>query len=168
MWDYQPDADVNDLKTCAFDYIRLGQHQEDFRDIIRTPSQSNSSFFATKDLWSSFKKKHFEVVDSNPEISVEEIIRENAGADVSRLLKARDHEWREKVKEKLNENFNAHKDRLNNKLESNEPIRLLSKALDALFNINNSSLKEVSTSEIGVLITSIEIKLSEIKNTIKK
>ena len=166
MWDYQPDVDVTDLKTCAFDYIRLGHHQDEFRDIIRIPNPTSSSFFATKEIWNSFKNKHFEIVDSQEEVSVEDTIRANPSADVGRLLKMRDTDWRNKVKESLKENFNKHQDRLHNKLEANEPLRLLNKALDALQNIDNKTIAEFSSSNILGVVSNIELRLNQIKSSI--
>ena len=163
MWDYEPDTDVTDLKSCAFDYIRLGVHQEEFRNIIRTPNSSSSSFFATKELWNSFKENHFNAVDTVQEKNVDELIKENPSADVSRVLKVRDSEWRKNVKDSLDDNFNKHQDRLSNKQEANEPVRLLNKALDALLNINSSNLIFNSKDQVASTIDSIEQKLIEIK-----
>ncbi|MBM3159697.1 MAG: hypothetical protein FJZ66_00045 [Bacteroidetes bacterium] len=165
MWDYEPDTDVTDLKSCAFDYIRLGFHQDDFRDIIRTPKTSSSSFFASKEIWESFRDKHFSIVEEIQETPVDNLIKENPLADVSRLLKMRDNEWREKVKDNLNRNYEEHHDKLSNKQESNEPLRLLNKALDALLNINNKSLKSIPFNEVNSRIYSIESKLDELKNS---
>ena len=166
MWRYEPDIDVTDLKTWAFDYIRLGHHQDEFRDIIRIPSSTASSFFATKDIWNSFKQKHFEIVDSQAEVSVQDTIRSSPGADVGRLLKIRDNDWRNKVKESLKENFNKHQDKLHNKLEATEPLRLLNKALDALQNIDNKAIAEITSTDIGAVLSSIELRLNQIKSSI--
>ena len=136
MWDYSPESDVNDLKLCAFDYIRLGFEQTDFRDIIRTPSRANSSFFANKGIWESFRDKHFEIVDSVKEEPVEELIQKNPNDDLKRLLRIRDSKWRKKIEEKLRGNYAVHKDKLSNKQEAAEPLRLLAKALDALKSVD--------------------------------
>lgn len=166
MWDYEPDIDVTDLKSCAFDYIRMGFHQDHFRDIIRTPNKTTSSFFATKDIWQSFRDSHFDIVENIQETPVSDLIKENPGADVSRLLKMRDHDWKSKVEKSLMDNYEEHHDKLSNKLESNEPLRLLNKALDALMNINNQSLTALPTASINPTIESIERKLSELRKSL--
>ena len=140
MWDYSPEKDVTELMICAFDYIRAGFSQTDFRDIIRTPSVQNSGFFANKDLWESFRNKHFEIVEQVEEETVKDIIKDHPGANIKRLLKARDQKWKEQIFKEIEDNYNIHKDKLDNKKESNEPIRLLNKALDALRAIDISSV----------------------------
>jgi len=146
MWGYDVEADVSDLKSIAFDYIRLGLDQQDFRDIIRKPSKNNtdSSFFSNEEIWRQFTHAHFETVEGIHEKSVDDIIRENPGADVGRLLRARDNAWNDAIGEKLNENFQRSRDKLNNKQQAAEPIKLLQKAWEAISAVDTSqdSFKE--------------------------
>lgn len=162
MWDYSPETDVNDLKVCAFDYIRLGFEQTDFRDIIRTPSKSNSSFFANKEIWESFRDRHFGVVESVEEEPVQKMIQKHPDADLKRLLRVRDNNWRKGIEAKLRENYGIHKDKLGNKQEAAEPLRLLAKALDAL--------KSVDTGASSFLAEAadISLKLQEIQGVVVK
>lgn len=134
MWGYDVEGDVSDLKLLAFDYIRLGMDQTDFRDIIRKPtkSQSDASLFASEEIWKNFSEKHFATSESIKEQSVEEIIRDNPDGDLKRLLRARDEEWRDKVRESFTDNFNSSRDKLNNKQQASEPMKLLRKAYEAL------------------------------------
>lgn len=140
MWGYDVEADVSDLKSVAFDYIRLGLDQQDFRDIIRKPSKNNTdaSFFSNEEIWTQFSNEHFEIVESIQEQSVDEIIRDNPSGDISRLLRARDNTWRGSIGEKLNGNFERSRDKLNNKQQAAEPIKLLQKALEAMSAIDTS------------------------------
>lgn len=147
MWDYSPESDTSDLKLCAFDYIRLGFEQTDFRDIIRTPSKSNSSFFANKEIWGSFRDKHFEIVEGVEEEPVAELVKKNPNADLKRLLRIRDSNWRKKVDEGLRGNYIVHKDKLSNKQEAAEPLRLLAKALDALKSVDTGAVSFLSERE---------------------
>jgi len=146
MWGYDVEADVSDLKSVAFDYIRLGLDQQDFRDIIRKPNKNNTdtSFFANEDIWKKFSEKHFEAVDTVSEKSVEDIIKETPTGDLKRLLRQRDNDWKENVGEKLNENFMHSRDKLNNKQQAAEPIKLLQKAWEAMSAVDTSqeSFKE--------------------------
>jgi len=146
MWGYDVEADVSDLKSVAFDYIRLGLDQQDFRDIIRKPSKNNTdaSFFSNEEIWRQFSNEHFKVVESIKEQSVDDIIRDNPTGDIGRLLRARDSTWRDAIGEKLNENFQRSRDKLNNKQQSAEPIKLLQKAWEAMSAIdtNQDSFKD--------------------------
>ena len=134
MWDYDVEIDVSDLKAIAFDYIRLGLDQTDFRDIIRKPTktQTDASLFANKEIWRKFSEDHFATVESVTEQSVDDIIRNNPNGDLKRLMRARDNAWKEKVSKALYENFNSSRDKLNNKQQAAEPMKLLQKAYAAL------------------------------------
>lgn len=146
MWGYDVEADVSDLKTIAFDYIRLGLDQTDFRDIIRKPSnaQTDASLFANEEIWRQFSDEHFDTIETVTEETVEDIIRANPNGDLKRLMRARDNAWKEKVGEALRENFNRSRDKLNNKQQAAEPLKLLQKAWSALSAVDTSqdSFKE--------------------------
>ena len=79
MWDFDPEVDTTDLKLIAFDYIRAGFDQTKFRDIIRKPTSTTpaASFFGCKDIWESFKERHFSQIDpvTDAEESVESILQ---------------------------------------------------------------------------------------------
>ena len=140
MWGYDVESDVSDLKAIAFDYIRLGIDQTDFRDIIRKPSKNltDASLFANEDIWRDFSDKHFQATEAIKEQSVADIIRENPDGDLKRLLRARDNEWREKIEATLKENFNNSRDKLSNKQQAAEPMKLLRKAFEALSAIDTN------------------------------
>ena len=59
-------------------------------------------------------------------------------------MRARDNAWKEKVGEALRENFNRSRDKLNNKQQAAEPLKLLQKAWSALSAVDTSqdSFKE--------------------------
>ncbi len=140
MWDYDIENDVSDLKSISFDYIRLGLLQTDFRDIFRKPTATNrsSSFFACKDIWEDFVTRHFDIVESATEQPVRDIIEKNPNADLTKLLRARDNAWINQVREQMESNFKASKDRLSNKQNAAAPVQLLNKALSALSSIDIS------------------------------
>ncbi len=148
MWGYDVETDVSDLKAVAFDYIRLGLDQQDFRDIIRKPTKSSedASLFANEDIWREFSDKHFSAMDPVSETSVEDIIRDNPNGDLKRLLRARDNAWREQVGTTMHENFNHSRDLLSNKQQAAEPVKLLQKSWSALSSVDTTqqSFKEDS------------------------
>ena len=140
MWDFDPEIDTNDLKMIAFDYIRCGFDQTDFRDIITKPSASNPnrSFFGCQDIWASFRDMHFDQIDpiTDSEESVDSIIQNANGADITRLLRARDNSWKNRVFGIMQGNYNRSKDKLYNKQAADNPLKLLQKALDVLESID--------------------------------
>ena len=143
MWDFDPEVDTTDLKLIAFDYIRAGFDQTKFRDIIRKPTSSTpaASFFGCKDIWESFRDRHFSQIDpvTDAEESVEAILQ-NADPedDVARLLRKRDNAWKTKVHASIEENFGKSSEKLRNKQEADNPLKLLQKALDALSDIDTT------------------------------
>lgn len=143
MWDFDPEVDTTDLKLIAFDYIRAGFDQTKFRDIIRKPTSSTpaASFFGCKDIWESFRDRHFSQIDpvTDAEESVEAILH-NADPedDVARLLRKRDNAWKTKVHASIEENFGKSSEKLRNKQEADNPLKLLQKALDALSDIDTT------------------------------
>lgn len=157
MWGYDVEVDVSDLKSIAFDYIRLGLDQTDFRDIIRKPTNAikDASLFANENIWKDFTDKHFKITESVNERSVDDILKENPDADLKRLLTARDNEWRSKVEKSMQDNFNSARDKLYNKQKASEPLKLLQKAYDALcaVDIKQDTLK--STPDVKNMIKAI-------------
>lgn len=143
MWDFDPELDTTDLKLIAFDYIRAGFDQTRFRDIIRKPTASTpaASFFGCKDIWEAFRERHFSQIDpvTDAEESVESILQ-NADPedDVARLLRKRDNAWKGKVHTAIEENFGKSSEKLRNKQEADNPLKLLQKALDTLNDIDTS------------------------------
>ena len=169
MWDYDLETDVSDLKQIAFDYIRLGMEQTDFRDIIRKPSAAtpSSSFFACKDIWQDFVEQHFDAVDSVYEKSVQEIIDESPNADLTKLLRQRDVEWRKNVQEKLQRNYKEAKDKLGNKQDAGAPIQLLMKALSALSSIDTTQQSFKSDPRVASGLNQLETLIHEYKEELE-
>ena len=157
MWGYDVETDVSNLKAIAFDYIRLGLDQVDFRDIIRKPTKAmtDASLFANEEIWKQFSEDHFTVVDEVEEESVDDIIRENPDGDLKRMMRARDTAWRDKVSKALNENFNRSRDKLNNKQQAAEPMKLLQKALSALSAVDTSQPSFKSDSGVDEYLKNI-------------
>lgn len=166
MWDYDLETDVSDLKTVAFDFIRLGMDQTDFRDIIRKPTASNpsSSFFACKDIWEDFMETHFDIVDSATEQSVQDIIDQNPDADLTKLLRARDNAWIAQVKDAMQLNYRNSKDKLSNRQNAAAPVQLLGKAISALASIDISQETFKHDPQVKTQIKAIESLLQTFKD----
>lgn len=157
MWGYDVEEDVSNLKAVAFDYIRLGLDQVDFRDIIRKPTktQTDASLFANEEIWKQFSEDHFAIVDEVTEESVDDIIRDNPDGDLKRMMRARDTAWKDKVSQALNENFNRSRDKLNNKQQAAEPMKLLQKAYSALSAVDTTQPSFKSDSGVEEYLQSI-------------
>lgn len=165
MWDYDPEADVADLKLVAFDYIRANFEQALFRNIISTPTSKNpaSSFFAKKEVWEQFRDKHFKVTADVEEESVEDIISKNP-PDLSRALKARDLQWRQKVEEALDNNYFQSKDILENHANSAKPLQQLIKACQALEVVDVTQSSFATDGRVREYVKSLQDYVSKFKN----
>ena len=82
--------------------------------------------------------RHANEVSGIEELTTEEIREANPGEDLSKLFKSRDNEWSEKAKNILKNNLKYHVNRLENKRDSNQPMKLLEKALNILETVDTN------------------------------
>ena len=159
MWDFDPEIDTEDLKLIAFDYIRFGFDQVAFREIIKKPSAQNpnASIFGNKEIWTVFRDKHFETIDpiTNTEEPVESLIEHSGGGDITRILRARDNQWRALVGAHMQENFGKSIEKLQNKQAADNPLKLLQKALDALESVDTDQESFKKSGEVLECIKAI-------------
>ena len=142
-WIQSSDVDEQEtnLKSICFDYIRLRLKQGfDYRAIAYT---KNSNFLVDEPTWREFVDKHFSTVDSVQEQSTEDTLStaEN-DEDMEFLLKRREETWQEQVKNLMEENYSYAKDRIENKKDKAKPLTLITKAINALNDIELSSLDD--------------------------
>ena len=135
-WDYN-EMDLADLETVCFDYIRAQYEGKEFRYIAQ-PSKKDG-IFCRKSVWEDFYRAHLNAVDALEEKSLEEMVSENPGADLTKLLEVRDSEWSEKIENNLKKNLNIAKRRLEDINVANEPLVLVRRAYEALNSINTDS-----------------------------
>jgi hypothetical protein len=137
-WPYN-DADIVDLTSVCFDYIRAQYEGKEFR-IIAQPN-GERSLFCKKNVWDHFLDSHSTTVEpiNETEKSVDHYRQENQGEDISKLLAARDNDWKEKVKNHLKGNLA--KAETENRLvnDANEPSKLINMAIQALTSINTDA-----------------------------
>lgn len=136
------DCDVDDLKTIAFDYIRVKYEGKKFRNIAH--GQRQNHFFGNKQIWDSFKDKHFQCID--PLREEEEGINLDS-ENLTSALNGRDEKFKEKTQDLLDENLDTHCTKLRNQKEKDEPAKLISKAIDSMSAINKRS-KEFEKPEV--------------------
>jgi hypothetical protein len=161
------DEVITDLKTICFDFIRLGEHnQEEYRLIM----QGNYSFLANESIWKKFVKSYFDKVDEvSEEKTTEEVLETSkSDEDSTRLLRARDNEWKSAVKEGISGAFTESKISLDNNRDKDEPLKLLKKAINALTSINHETIKSAENkTELSERIQEILDLVKEIKTDIE-
>lgn len=128
--------DVDDLKIISYDYIRTKYEGKDFRNIAY--GLKDNHFFGDKQIWQSFKDFHFKHID--PVKENEEKIKLDS-ENIEAYLNDRDKKFLEKTKSEggkssLDENIEIHRQKIANKKSANEPLKLVSSAIDALSAIN--------------------------------
>ncbi|MDB5257656.1 MAG: hypothetical protein JWM14_2351 [Chitinophagaceae bacterium] len=135
-FDHYKNTDVDDLKIISYDYIRIKYEGKDFRNIAYGHKENH--FFGDKQIWESFRDYHFEHVE--PVKFKEEKIHLNTD-NFEAYLKDRDTQFfnatlNDKGRSFLDENIEMHSQQLRNKKSANEPLKLVSNAIDALTAIN--------------------------------
>ena len=97
------------------------------------------------------------------EESVDEIIAKNP-PDLSRALKARDQQWRQKVEDALDDNYIQSKDILENHANSAKPIQQLIKACQALEVVDVTQSSFVTDGQVRGCVQSLEDFVSKFKD----
>ncbi len=129
-FDGYKDADVDDLKAIAFDYIRAKYEGKEFR-LIAEGNRPNH-FFGDKKIWNSFIKFHNERIANIQEVPVD-----YTSTKLNQHLNDRDTKYFESTlldgKESfLENNIKIHEEKLGYNRASDEPKKLVDKAYDAL------------------------------------
>lgn len=140
---------VADLKAITFDYLRLDKFSQ--QEIRIISSTSGANFLLDQNVWENFVSDYWDFMDTvEEEKSVEETLSNaNSADDSKRLLRQRDEKWKRSVSERLIENFNDKKNIIDNKSEKQRPASLIKRAINALSEIDESSLS--SSSEIETI-----------------
>jgi len=149
-WPYT-EADIADLKSVCFDYIRARYEGKEFRYIAR-PSKIDG-IFCKGEVWRDFLKNHIDKVEpaTEAEKSIEELRAENPEADLTKLLEARDGDWKTETENALKGNL--YKSVRDNELlnEANEPAKLVSRAIETMQKIN-TEVETFYTQEVDSLL----------------
>lgn len=153
-------GDVDDLKIISYDYIRIKYEGKDFRNIAYGLKENH--FFGDKQIWVSFRDFHFKHVV--PVKDSEEKIKLDAD-NLEAYLNDRDKRFFDKTKNEqgksfLDENIEIHSQQLRNKKSANEPLKLVSGAIDALDAINQRH-PAFSASDVMKKLEAINEKTSE-------
>lgn len=130
-----------DLKCLSFDYIRLNAKTDDGFDFRTIAYTSGGNILATEEVWNKFVDNWVSATDDIEEESIDSVLSTSRGLnDSDRLLERRDQEWREKVKDKLLEGFSEARTTIENLKAKSKPSVLINKAINALSQIDNTTL----------------------------
>ncbi|WEJ61879.1 hypothetical protein [Thiomicrorhabdus lithotrophica] len=166
--------DVADLQMIAFDYIRVKYEGKKFR--VLAHGRRESHIFGDRNLWIEFRDSHFQKI--NPILKSEQEIDYNS-EDIVSHLNDRDHKFKNNALECLTDNLELYTDKLKNKQESNQPIKLVNRAVQALEAIDKEQEAFSRPDVLGQVGSLIETALSilqekdldqllmEVKNSLK-
>lgn len=131
-FDGYDNTDVDDLKTIAFDYLRIRNNYDgkEFRNLAE--GNSDKHFFGNKEIWRNFSSKHYEILDRIPE---EPDIDFNSN-NLEKHLNARDNEFYEiskfgKKESEFIENLNNNRTLVGYNKAADAPEKLIKKASQA-------------------------------------
>jgi hypothetical protein len=160
-WEYT-DADVDDLKVIAFDYIRSGFEGKDFRRICK-PGR-DGSLFQNRRVWESFRDNHFETTDAIEEPDVQEEIESHPEiADVIKVLRARDDRWTKQIENPFKRNFKHNERRLEDDMDDAKPKEILIKVQELLESIDTNQDGFLTDPAVAELVRSINRTTYELK-----
>ncbi len=136
-FDGYADTDVDDLKSIAFDYLRCSFEGKRFRTLA--DGNRINHFFGNKEIWSSFRDKHKEIIDQLPKESPIEYDSNNLVAHLNdrdkRFYKSADFGPNEDDN-RFVENFANHEEQLGYNRAADKPGELVKKALHSFDSIN--------------------------------
>lgn len=167
QWNYDKESDVSDLKLVCFDYIRAQYEGKDFRSIAK-PGQD--SFFCKESVWKKFFEEHNNLINpiNSTEKTPDELRKENPDAPLSKLLKLRDDAWTDKAKGLMRGNLNKTIRILEDANEANAPLKLISRAINTLEQVNTENPAFYNDNEIENLLKRVNELVWNFKQVIKE
>jgi hypothetical protein len=125
-------SDVIDLQALCFDLIRIKLKNEKFRYVGQ--GQQPNHFFGNKELWLSFKENHNQIIKGYTETVID-----YDSPKIEEHLNSRDSNFANAIGKLVEDNIEAHYQKLRNKQSQDEPVKLLNKAIDSFESINQTS-----------------------------
>ena len=141
------DDDVDDLRSIAYDYIRIKYEGKKFRYLAK--GQKPNHFFGSKDIWSRFSDRHFEIRGT---IEEEDINLNSQNFEAH--LNDRDNKYQEKTFDFFDDNVDTHYQDLRYRKAEDEPSKLIKDAKRALASINQRH-KSFSAPEVAGELESV-------------
>jgi hypothetical protein len=136
QWAYDQVLEPLYLKLVQFDYIRFGEFQDANKSYREISHQSKgNNFFSHEDIWEQFRTQHQERIDPITQEmgTLEEYIAQHGSYQTKvEAARARDADWREKVKAPIQENFGKSSSTLEYRVSEYKPRVYLERAKLAL------------------------------------
>lgn len=159
--------DVDDLKSIAYDYIRIKYEGKQFRHLAY--GRKENHFFGDEEIWTSFRDYHF----AEKRKIIEEKIDLNS-QNLERHLNDRDNKFLElskqgREKSFLEENEENHFTWLNSKQRAGEPEKLVKNAMRSLEAINQTH-KSFKTAGVSLELEKLNLFATKLlsNNSIEK
>ena len=134
-FDGYSDSDVDDLKSIAFDYIRIRNHYDGKRFRLIADGQRETHFFGNKEIWTDFRDTHFKTTRSISEGTID-----YSSSNLKSTLDARDRAFFEGANQdgenRFISNLDDHEEQLHYNKAANAPEKLIKKARDSFSSIN--------------------------------
>ncbi len=156
------DYDVLDLKTVAFNYIRVGYEGKAFRNIMGG-QRDNKGVFSNKAVWQKFKEKHDKFVDD-----LEKKVKSKENKNEFNNVEEKESFYKEIAKIPFESYLKQGKEALDNKAASNEPKKLAEEALDKLDSIDIDFFIDNFDKSAYKFLQEIEKKIGLIKDRVLK
>ncbi len=170
------ESDLADFQLVCFDLIRYSYNSPKGKGIdpktIREKLIRNSeeTFIANESIWKDFSERHTNNIEplNNSEKSIDKLREENPTTKVSQLFKSRDEAWTKAVDAKMKQNFGLASSNLDNLLNINEPLKLLSAALSKIETVESVSNSKpfLEDSKVFEIIDIIRKKSDSLKKLI--
>ena len=138
-WEAQKE-DYDELKNICFDYIRAGFLADDIVDICN--SAKDKGFFTKEKLWRNFANQHFADIDiiKDEEKPLSDKIEKNPETLITKLISARDSEFKNEVDASFKKNINQKRRDLDDQNAKDRPMELLERALKTLESIDKKAI----------------------------
>ncbi len=134
-WEFEKE-DIEDVKSTFYDYIRAGfGSQQDIR-YISNPKK-DQGIFTKKKVWNKFQKEHFDNLDKIKEKSVDDKRKENPNADVTKILLARDDDFKKQAEANFKTNLKTKKRELEDIQLEVKPYELLDQAYKKILQLDD-------------------------------
>jgi len=154
-WAYS-NLDVDELKSIAFDYIRVRYEGKEFRLLAHGLKENH--FFGSRDIWSSFNEEHFDSINE-----IEEIEINFDSPNLKHHLDDRDSKFKEIVKNPFQENVRKHNQKLQYNRAADKPGKGVQNSIDSFDSINKGH-KNFSDPEVQDLVEKLGSKVFDSLN----
>ena len=164
-------SDISDFEEAYENFARARIPVAEVRHLVNPADGKSSGVFNDKELWGRFYQDYEEVVDGYKEKSFPQILKEDSGENTARdLMAARDKDFQDAVAGPLTELLIDYKEKRDNIIRKDAPVKLLNKALDSLEQIDknnaiyeNKNHAQLAFDRIRAIIATLETNMHKDK-----